>query len=180
MIRIDSAALILAALLILVLPLPWLVAALAAATVHELCHLAAVFLLGGTVGRIRIGAAGTVMDASNLGPGASMLAILAGPVGSLMLFALCRSFPKVAICAGVQGLFNLLPLFPLDGGRMLETGLEILCPEKAERVTLWVQRITLAAITAAALWASLALHLGIGPLIFAQVWICKAISRKKP
>ena len=180
LIRIDSAALILAALLILVLPLPWLVAALAAATVHELCHMAVVFLLGGNVGRLHIGAAGTVMDASNLGPGASMLSTLAGPAGSFSLLLLCQSFPKVAICAGVQGLFNLLPLYPLDGGRMLQTGLQMLCPEKAERVTLWVQRITLAAITAVALWGSLALHLGIAPLVFAQVWICKAISRKKP
>ena len=138
------------------------------------------WLLGGRVGHVRIGAAAAVMDASNLGPGASLLAILAGPVGSFLLFALCRNFPKVAICAGVQGLFNLLPIFPLDGGRILETGLQILCPEKAEKLTLWIQRITLAAITAGALWGSLALHLGIGLLIFAQVWILKAISRKKP
>ena len=180
MVCIDSGALILAALLILVLPLPWLAAALVAAAVHELFHLGAVWLLGGRVGHVRIGAAAAVMDASNLEPGASLLAILAGPVGSFLLFALCRNFPKVAICAGVQGLFNLLPIFPLDGGRMLETGLQMLCPEKGEKLALWIQRITLAVITAAALWASIALHLGIGPLIFAQVWICKAISRKKP
>ena len=180
MVCIDSGALILAALLILVLPLPWLAAALVAAAVHELFHLGAVWLLGGRVGHVHIGAAAAVMDASNLEPGASLLAILAGPVGSIVLFALCRSFPKVAICAGAQGLFNLLPIFPLDGGRMLETGLQMLCPEKGEKLALWIQRITLAVITAAALWASIALHLGIGPLIFAEVWICKAISRKKP
>ena len=180
MVCIDRGALILAALLLLVLPLPWLAAAFVAAAVHELFHLGAVWLLGGRVGHVRIGAAAAVMDASNLGPGASLLAILAGPVGSFLLFALCRNFPKVAICAGVQGLFNLLPIFPLDGGRMLETGLQMLCPEKGEKLALWIQRITLAAITAGALWGSLALHLGIGPLIFAQVWILKAISRKKP
>ena len=43
------------ALTLLVLPLPWVAAAVLAAAVHELCHYLAIAALGGQVGRIAVG-----------------------------------------------------------------------------------------------------------------------------
>lgn len=116
--------------MVLLLPLKWLAAALAAAAVHELCHLAAVRALGGKVYSLTIGPTGAVMDASVTGRGREILAAAAGPAGSLLLLLLIRLAPRVALCGLIQGLFNLLPLYPLDGGRMLRAALEGRVPEK--------------------------------------------------
>lgn len=119
MVRLDPKLYILLPLLLLTLPLRWLLAAALAGAVHELCHLAAVRLLGGRIKGLVLGPGGAVMDAE-LPPGiGQLLAILAGPMGSLALLGLCRWFPRVALCGAVQGLFNLLPLPWLDGGRAL-------------------------------------------------------------
>lgn len=124
MVRLDPKMYFLLALLLLTLPLPWLLAAVTAALFHELCHLAAVRLAGGRVTGLTIGPGGAVME-GQLPPGVGAgLAILAGPAGSLALLALCHVCPRIALCAGIQGLFNLLPLPWLDGGRALRWGME--------------------------------------------------------
>ena len=57
-VSISAGAFLLGALLLLILPLKWLLAALSAAMIHELCHLAAVKLTGGYVHEICIGRGG--------------------------------------------------------------------------------------------------------------------------
>ena len=46
-VRVDVSACLMGAFLLLTLPLNWLLSALAAAAFHELCHGAAILLLGG-------------------------------------------------------------------------------------------------------------------------------------
>lgn len=118
-IRLEPWVCLVWAALVLILPLKWLLAAAAGALFHELCHLGAVYALGGQVGNIRIGAVGAAMEAEISGPKKELLAALAGPAGSFLLLFLGRAFPRLAVCGAVQGLFNLLPLYPMDGGRAL-------------------------------------------------------------
>lgn len=119
MLRVEGAACVLGALLLLTLPLNWLLAAMLAAMIHEACHALAVRCCGGTVWALEIGVGGARMDTSPLERGQEALCALAGPAGSLALLALGCRFPRLAICGLCQGAFNLLPLFPLDGGRVL-------------------------------------------------------------
>lgn len=126
------------ALLLLVLPLPWIAAALLAGAYHECCHYFAIRALGGRVSGMAIGSRGAVMELRGLGTAAELLAAAAGPVGSLSLTLMGRFFPRLALCGLVQGLFNLLPIYPLDGGRILRRALELVLPDRAAAaITCW-------------------------------------------
>lgn len=116
---ISPGACILAALLLLTVPLKWLLAAWTAAVFHELCHIAAVHICGGKILAAQIGACGAVMETAPMTAGRELICALAGPFGSLLLVLLFRYMPELAICGCVQGLYNLLPLYPMDGGRAL-------------------------------------------------------------
>lgn len=180
MIRIDDRLWLVAALWALLLPLKWLAAALAAACVHELFHVAAILLQGGKIRRIVIRPFGAVIEAEGLRGLGEAVCAAAGPLGSLVPVLLIRWMPLVGLCALVQGSFNLLPVYPMDGGRVLRRLLEVLCPDKAEKLE---RRIALCVLTAL-FWVSAAgavgFSLGCGPVIICITAILFAASRNRP
>ena len=107
------------ALMLLLFPLRFLVGVLLAALIHELGHLLALKIAGGRVLSIRLRSFGARIEAAPMSPGRTALCALAGPAaGALTIFAL-KSFPELALAGLVQTVFNLLPVYPLDGGRAL-------------------------------------------------------------
>lgn len=119
MLHLDDRVWILWALWILLIPAPWLLGAVAAACVHELCHIGAVCFFSGKVRRIAIGPFGAKIHAEGISGIQEAVCALAGPAGSFLCVGLIRIFPVFSLCALVQGLFNLLPVYPMDGGRAL-------------------------------------------------------------
>ena len=107
------------AVMILLVPFPWLCGCFFAALVHELFHCLALFLCGERIYHIQIGWNGARIDTGNLTDGKMILCALAGPFGGLLLLLVVRQFPRLAVCGLFQTLFNLLPIYPLDGGRAL-------------------------------------------------------------
>ena len=179
-IHIDPWVYLTAALLVLVLPLDWLMAALCAAVFHEICHIAAIRLLGGSVKGIRIGIGGAAIETEVPGRGRELLSALAGPAGSMLLLPLCHLFPKIALCAFAQGAFNLLPIFPMDGGRALRCCAEMIAPSKAETILNFAEISTYLTIILHAAGVTALFSVGILPLFGAILLILKAISRKRP
>ena len=144
MIEVTAGFCILWALLLLVLPLNLLLAAMGAALFHELCHGLAIYATGGKITRLTIGAGGMVMETTPMPPEKEALCALAGPAGSFLLASLYFRIPMVAVCGMVQGCFNILPLYPLDGGRAMKCLLEWLFPVQAEKIRKFVEILTLA------------------------------------
>lgn len=177
--HVSASVCILLAMMVLVLPLKWVAAAIVAAAVHELCHGVAVILCGGRITRVTLGSAGAAMEIGSMSRGKELICALAGPAGGLLLLLLARYIPRIAVCAAFHSLYNLLPVYPLDGGRALRCGAELLSPVRADVICLWIERVCLTAIAALAVYACFFLKLGIFPLLPAAA-LCFRKSPCKP
>ena len=152
MIRCEPFCYLVWAVLILLLPIDWLLSAATAALVHELCHILAVRIFGGRIRRIRICVTGCGIECDELLPVHGTISILAGPMGSLSLLALRRYLPQIAVCGLIQGLFNLLPVLPLDGGRLLRQILYRCLPAKADAILRGIRYAVLLLFFCLLLW----------------------------
>lgn len=131
-IQADPAVFLLLPFALLILPLRWICAAALAALIHEIAHLACVITLGGRIQEIRIGPRGTVIHAYLPDLAAHCISIAAGPVSSLFLSFFAESYPELAFCGFLQGQYNLLPVLPLDGGRLACHLLNHFAPQKTD------------------------------------------------
>ena len=138
---------------------------MAAAFVHEMGHLIAISATGAKMGNIRIGARGARMDALLTSPKQELLCAAAGPVASFALLGLAHVFPSLAICALIQAAFNLLPVYPFDGGRILRCLLFSLTPAKADSLTRWASWAVYGISFLAALSGWIRWGLGVLPLL---------------
>lgn len=175
-ILISPGACLLFALLILMLPIQWLVAASMAAFFHELCHYFAVWLCNGRLQSIYIGRRGARMQAEISSSAKELICTLAGSVGGLLLLPFVRYIPRIAISAAIHSVFNSLPLPQLDGGRALSILLRMIHPAKAEKIYMRLLMIFLGMLWFAAAWLSIFCKFGIVPLIF--VFSLSATAKK--
>ena len=125
-INISGSFWILLAIQILTLPLNWVVSAFLAASFHELCHILTLRFLHIPIFTLRLEVSGAILDTGPMETHEEFLCALAGPLGSFFLLLGLRHFPRMAICGLIQGIFNLIPLGNLDGGRMLRCAIRLL------------------------------------------------------
>ena len=169
------------ALGLLVLPIWWVIAAVFAALWHEFCHYFAVRLCGGQAISLRVGLTGAVMDVRFISPVHEFFCALAGPLGSLFLLLFVKWLPRTAICAAFQGIYNLMPIYPLDGGRGVRCLSELyFTPQMGDKLCFWLERICLVGIVLLTFFACLKLHLGVAPILIGAGIICRAKIPCKP
>lgn len=94
-----------------------------AAVIHELGHLLALQQSGGTLHQLRLGCCGAVIYCNMpLRRFQRVLVCLAGPIASFLLYVAANmlGYYTLAGASLVLGLFNLMPIPPLDGGMILQ------------------------------------------------------------
>lgn len=142
MISIDPCVCFVWALLLLVLPLRWMMAAVGAALVHELGHYLCLRIVAGKPTGLYVGISGIKMNVAGLSYGQELLCTASGPAASFCLLLIGKFFPLLGFCGLVQGLYNLLPIYPMDGGRILNALLCLWLPlQQAERILIWIRWI---------------------------------------
>ena len=140
---------------------------LCALLMHELGHILVLHLCGVRVRRLRLGFGDVEMVTMPLGYCEELLSAWAGPcMNFLIYFMLCHAAPAFAVVNLLLGIYNLLPILPLDGGRMISAVLYLLLPEE----TVWLisrvwSLLVITCLLALALWAAGAGRAGLLPLV---------------
>lgn len=166
---------VLMALLYYIDPMGWFFPFCAAAVFHELGHLAALLACRVPIRRLRLRLSGAALETGPMSYRQELLCALAGPAANLLLLPFGRYWPRLATLSLLLALFNLLPFPPLDGGRALRAALSPRLREAAvDRVLLFVTIVCALALAALSLWAALALHGGLWPILTAALILLRA------
>lgn len=135
----------------------------AASAMHEAGHFIALLALNCTPKKICMGIFGIRVEqdpAHRLGYAANCAVSLAGPLVNLISFGVLSCFTGNGAAAMVHltlGVFNLLPIEPLDGGQALYSLLALRhSEEKARKIVMWVSVLTLLPIAAAGFYLLIA------------------------
>ena len=124
------------AFLLIILPLKWIFAWAIASAFHEICHCLALKVLHCSVNSVDVGMSGALIHTDALTNKEEFLCALAGPVGALLLLLSARLYPELSICVVAQSFYNLIPLYPLDGGRAFRVLIMAMLPEAVSAKTI--------------------------------------------
>lgn len=169
------------ALTLLLLPLKWVLAWFIASSVHELGHYFSLKAFRIHILSIRLYSGGVEMETEPMETLPIAICSLAGPIFGISLLLLAKQLPYLAICALIQSLYNLLPLYPLDGGRAIQAILTHFQTEyHAKRIMCAVRFITLLLMFVPALYITLTFAKGYLCLLLFILIVLKTTHIKIP
>ena len=119
--RIEFGFCIFLACALLLVPFRLVIAWLLAITIHESFHYLAMIFMGVKVNGFKLTSRGVKLYTAPMEEYQECICALAGPLGGFLLLLLKRWMPCAALCGFVQSCFNLLPIYPLDGGRAIRS-----------------------------------------------------------
>lgn len=150
---------------------------LLAAALHELGHALALRLLGKAPLALRLSFSGARMETPPLSYWEELWAAAAGPGLSLLLGLTFPLWPELALYSVMLGLFNLLPIPGLDGGRILACMLLLHLKEHtARRICQYLAILTALALWGGAVYLACPLGFGLWPIALAALLLYKALT----
>ena len=146
----------------------------AAMLCHELGHAITLWAFGVPVHRLRLNLGGAVLDTGEMDYRQELVCAMAGPAANFLLLPLGHWFPMFGVMSLCLGIFNLLPILPLDGGRALRAGLSLFWNVTVVARVLAIVSLACGVLLAAlAIYVSVVLHGGFWPVLVAALTLLR-------
>lgn len=144
-------------------------------TVHEAAHLLVLRIVRARIHKLRLTGCGAVIVTDPLSYRHELLAAAAGPTANLLLLRLnLHRAPELALINLGLFLYNMLPLYPLDGGRILRAALHLLLTERAANLLeRGVALLCVSALCACAVYLTCILHAGLWPVVLCALLLVR-------
>lgn len=148
---------------------------------HELGHLICLRLWHVPIVGLNLRLGGAVIQTGWMDYRTEFWCALAGPLTSILAaIALVRCFPQAALVSLALGLANLLPFYPMDGGRMLAALLlQRMALERAGTILCRISLVTCCVLMLLACWATVEAQIGLWPVFVALFLLCRIGREEK-
>ncbi len=155
---------------------------LGAVTLHEVGHLLMLRLLHVRIHKLRLAASGAVIETESLPYCKEIAVAAAGPaMNGLLLFLAARKEPMFALVNFCLLAYNLLPFYPLDGGRILCAVLHLLLSERAARMLVRIiEAVCLALLIAFSCYLTCVWHAGLWPVLVCALLLVRVTGTILP
>ena len=133
---------------------------------HEMGHILALLVYGVPVRQFRLELSGAVLVTGSMDYRREIICSIAGPLANLLAQGLYGTYPVFAFACLLLATINLLPIYPLDGGRILRATL-LLHHSESQMMTILYKTALYTAVFLLVIGTSLSLffHAGIWPLL---------------
>ena len=139
-ITVEYSLYITLAVAFLLIPTHLILSWVCAVFVHELGHYITLRMLKVPIISITLSVRGIKMETGNVLPREELLSAAAGPLCSVLLLLTRDYLPFIAFCGMVQGGVNLVPILPLDGGRILRSFIDLHMPGEGDRISKFISK----------------------------------------
>ena len=142
---------------------------------HEMAHLLAAALCRVGVSAFVLRAGGGVIETENMDYRKEIVIAAAGPTASFLAAAVGQSvYGEFAAVSILLGAANLLPVFPLDGGRILRGLLLLILPmDVALKIGKVITFTVCGGLMLLACWGAAVWQCGLWPVFAALVILCR-------